>query len=152
MTASGHALIGAAIITKIPDLRISLPLILVSHIVGDAFAHWDFGTGWEQTGMKKVFLGAVFDLSLSFILVTIIFIWWLHFDPVNIYLGTFVSLMPDFLEFPYFFLHWKFAPWTWVNNFNQLYHKKIVLPWNFSLTALNQIILSGLFILWSAIK
>ena len=149
MTASAHAIIGAAIVTKIPDLRISLPLVLLSHILADIPEHWDTGCNWQNKGMKKVFWDSVLDLIVGYSLIALIFIWGLKADPVMTYLGAFVGQLPDFLEFPYFFLHWKFAPWTWINDMAHLFHKK--LP-QINLGILSQIIICSLFILLAAIK
>lgn len=149
MTATGHAIVGAALVAKIPDLRISLPLALISHFIGDLPDHWDAGNNWRVKGMKKVFLGAAIDLTLSYIAVAAIFIGWLHFDPRSILLGAFVAQIPDFLEIPYFFLHWHDIPWKWVNDFQMIFHKKLPA---FNLDITNQIILCLAFVLLSAVK
>lgn len=149
MTATGHAIVGAALVAKIPDLRISLPLALASHFIGDLPDHWDAGNNWRQKGMKKVFWGAVIDLALSYILVATIFVSWLRFDPISMFLGAFVAQLPDFLEFPYFFLHWHNVPWKWVNDLQMIFHKKLPA---FNLDVTNQIVLCLAFILLSAVK
>lgn len=149
MTASGHALIGAAIVTKIPDLRISLPLTLASHFLLDAPEHWDTGADWKTKGLRRVFNETLIDLGVGYTLVALVFILWLKVNPVNILLGVFVSQLPDFLEAPYFFFHWHVAPWTWVNRFQMIFHKK--LP-QINLTLVNQIALCAVFVLLAAWK
>lgn len=146
MTASAHAVIGAAIATKIPDLRISLPLILVSHILGDLPNHWDTATNWQTKKNTQVFRDTLADELIGFFAVFLVFILWLGQDPTRIILSVFTSQLFDYLEIPYFFLGWKSAPWSWINSFTHLFHKK--LP-NLNLTLPAQIIISGIFILWS---
>lgn len=138
MTATAHAVIGAAIVAKIPDLRISLPLALLSHFIGDIPDHWDVGDNWENTGLKKVAWRAFADLIVSYGLVLFFFVGWLKFDPIYIFLGAVTAQLPDYLEIPYFFLHWRGIPWKWVNDLQMLFHKK--LP-QIYLTATHQIIL-----------
>ncbi len=145
MTATGHALVGAAIVFKIPDLRVSLPLILASHFLGDALPHWDTGTNWREKGMRQVFFKTLIDVTLSYLLTAIIFIWWLHGDPISIGLAVLVSQLPDFLEIPYFFLNWQFAPWTWINSFQHLFHRSQPLPWGL----VNQLVITILFLTWA---
>ncbi|MBI4099459.1 hypothetical protein HY440_00475 [Candidatus Microgenomates bacterium] len=146
MTETGHAIIGAAIATKIPDLRISIPLILLSHVLGDLPDHWDTGENWQEKGLKKVAFDSIIDLTLGFILVTIIFVFGLGQDPATMFIAVFASQFFDYLEFPHFFLHWKGTPWSWINDFNHLFHKKIP---SFNLTATWQAIISGVFLLWA---
>ncbi len=148
MTASSHAVIGAAIVTKIPDWRISIPLILLSHILGDIPNHWDTGTGWKDKKMSKVFADTVIDELAGFFVVAVIFIWGLHQNPVTILTGVIVSQFLDLIEIPYFFLGWKSVPWSWVNDFTHLFHKK--LP-QIHLSLTTQILISVAFILWCLI-
>ena len=143
MTASAHAVIGAAIVAKIPDLRISLPLALLSHFVGDMPDHWDAGEHWQKIGLKKVAFGATLDLAIGYIIIALSFVWWLKLDPVNIFLGAIIAQLPDYLEIPYFFLGWRGVPWKWVNDVQLIFHKK--LP-QIYLTATHQIILIAIII------
>src|SRR5262245_9728063 len=78
MTATGHALVGAAIAAKVPDWRISIPLCLISHFLGDALPHWDTGFYWRQKGMRKVFFDTLVDIFGGYFLVAAIFLFYLH--------------------------------------------------------------------------
>ena len=148
MTATGHAVIGAAIVTKIPDLRLALPLALASHFFFDAFPHWDTGTNWREKGLRKVFFDTLIDLGLGYALVFLVFILYLHADFKTLILGVTISQLPDFLEVPYFFLHWEFFPWHRIYHFIHFFHKKIPV---FNFTFAWQVVLSGAFILWAII-
>lgn len=145
MTATGHAVVGAAIASKIPDLRIALPLALLSHFLGDALPHWDTGFYWKQKGMKRVFLESLVDVLGGYILVFLIFILYLHASPINVYLGVLTAQLPDYLEFPYFFLHIKLPPFTWVNDLQHIFHKKAPLPWGL----MTQMVVGLVFIAWA---
>lgn len=145
MTATGHAIVGAAIVSKIPDLRIALPLALLSHFLGDLLPHWDTGTYWKTKGMKRVFGETLIDLSVGYGLVILIFIMFLHQDPTRILWGVLFGQLPDFLEIPYFFLQWKFAPFSWIDKLQHVFHQKMGLPWGL----VDQVVVALLFIAWS---
>lgn len=148
MTASVHAVIGAAIVAKIPDLRLAIPLILLSHILGDLPNHWDTGTGWTNKKITRVLRDTVADELIGLFIVFLVFILWLNQNPVQILIGVFTSQLFDYIEVPYFFLGWKSAPWSWINTFTHLFHKK--LP-QIYLTATHQIILIAIIIAFVAL-
>lgn len=148
MSVTGHAIVAATIITKVPDLRLAVPLILVSHVLGDLPNHWDTAENWRHKQMSVVFRDTVIDLFLSFTLVALVFVLWLGQNPTRMLIALVTSQILDYLEMPYFMLRWHFHPWDWINTFNHLYHKK--LP-QINLTPVWQIVISGAFILWAAL-
>lgn len=148
MTASAHAVVGASIAAKIPDWRISIPLILLSHALGDLPNHWDVGEGWQKKGLARVFRDSLLDFAVSYLIVAIFFVFWLRYDPVTVFLGALIAQLPDYFEGPYFILGWHSAPWRWVNDFQMLFHKK--LP-SINLTLTGQIVLCSVFILLAAL-
>ena len=104
MTATAHALVGGAIAASIPNPLIGIPLAFISHPFIDMIPHWDFGWGWKKKTKIKLFLQASFDLLLCFF-----FAYFL--------LAVFFSEVWDIMEAPYWFLGWKFPPFSWIYNF-----------------------------------
>lgn len=112
MLSIAHGTTGAFIAKKIPNPLISIPLVLASHYIEDYVPHWDVGTGLTKKlkSKKDAFKQELFiDFPLSFLLVFLFFQLGKPFD-WRPWLGWFVGLLPDFLEFPYVFLGWKFFP------------------------------------------
>lgn len=102
MTATGHAVIGAAIVALIPNPVISIPLAFLSHFAGDKIPHWDVMTDKNKPKQQIIFQSA-FDVLLSLALVWAIFIFYLQSpNPAIVLLGAFVAQLPDWLELPYF--------------------------------------------------
>jgi hypothetical protein len=108
MTATGHALIGAAIATKISNPLLALPLILVSHLLGDKLPHWDAMVNHNGRGQAEIISQTVIDVLLSFSLVLGIFVWYGKMDPAYMFIAAFVSQLPDWLEIPHLFTDKKF--------------------------------------------
>jgi hypothetical protein len=132
MLSIAHGVTGALIATKIGDPFLSAPLILVSHYLQDFIPHWDFGTGLTKHLKSKklaLFQELLFDLPLSAILVYFIFKQYETFSPLP-WIGCFLGLLPDFLEFPYLFLNLKIFPIKQLARlhafFHQSTHNKII--------------------------
>lgn len=112
MLSIAHGATGALIASKIPNPFISIPLIIISHYVEDRVPHWDVGQGLTRKKKSKMaaFLEELFfDFPLSILFVYFVF---QVGNPLDwrVWLGWFVGLLPDFLEFPYLFLNMKFFP------------------------------------------
>jgi len=112
MLSIAHGPTGAFIASKIPNPFISIPLVLLSHYIEDRIPHWDVGqglSGWKKTRKAAFLQELFFDFPLSILLVYLIF---QINRPLNwqVWLGWFVGLLPDFLEFPILFLDMKFTP------------------------------------------
>lgn len=111
MTATAHALIGGAIATSVSNPALGITLATLSHPLVDMIPHWDFGTGWRNKNKMTFLVEGVFDLSLGLIASYIIFgqyinLW--YFLAV-----IFSSLFFDLAQIPYWFLNWKFPPFSW---------------------------------------
>lgn len=121
MLSISHALTGAFIAHKIPNVLISTPLILASHYIEDWILHWDVGTGLSNGTRRKVtaIVLEIFDLVITLGLVY----WWFQVPREGLYwtawFGAFVGLLPDFLEAPRNFFH--FNP-PWLKPFNDFHH------------------------------
>lgn len=114
MTATAHALVGGAIAASIPNPAIGLPLAAISHPLIDMIPHWDFGWGWRKKSKITLFLQAIFDLSIGFVLAYFLFgqnmtFWYFA-------AAVFVSEVWDMLEAPYWFFGWRFPPFSWIYN------------------------------------
>ena len=124
MLSISHGLTGALIASKIPNPLISTPLILASHYLEDWILHWDFGTGLSKGTRKKstAIILEIFDLIATATLVY----WWFQAGSnglnIQAWYGTFIGLLPDFLEAPRNFLNCNPAVLKIHNDFHQGFH------------------------------
>src|SRR3990167_347372 len=115
MTATSHALVGGVIAATIPDTSIGLPLAAISHPLLDLIPHWDVGFNWRKTPKLKLFRDCVLDLSLGLVISYFLFGQYIN---LWYFLGmVFVSEMWDIFEAPYWFLKWRFPPFSWIYEF-----------------------------------
>jgi len=131
MLSIAHALTGAAIATNIHNPYISIPLILASHYILDAVPHWDAGTGLGNgtKSVKLAILHEIPDLLLAGILI-LLFFPLPNQTPSTIYQilklpqvwGSFIALIPDFLEVPRNFFHWEPKWLSPINRFHHSFH------------------------------
>ncbi|SRR5258706_3722765 len=127
MLSIAHGPTGAFIASKIPNPFLSIPLVLASHFLEDRVPHWDVGQGLtKKTKSKKsAFLQELFtDFPLSILIVYLFFQIGRPFD-WHIWMGWFVGLLPDFLEFPYLFLKVRFTPIKELAAFHKWCHRSI---------------------------
>ena len=125
MLSIAHGATGALIASKIHNPLISIPLVLISHYIEDRVPHWDIGQGLSarKKTKKSAFLQELFiDFPLSIMFVYFVF---QHGQPTDlrIWLGWFVGLLPDFLEFPHLFLNLKFFPLKELARFHKFAHR-----------------------------
>lgn len=112
MTATAHALVGGTIAASVYDPILGITLAAISHPLLDMVPHWDFGWGWKKKTKIKLLLESLFDLGLGCLLVYLLFgslvpTWYLI-------AAVFVSEMWDMAEAPYWFLNWRFPPFSWI--------------------------------------
>jgi len=147
MLSIAHGSTGAFIASKIPNPLISTPLIIASHFLEDYIPHWDVGQGLSKQKKTKrsAFLQELLiDLPLSIIIVYFFFQFQKPFN-LTIWLGWFWGLFPDFLEFPYLFLKWRFFPIKQFAAFHKYFHHSIPHKFRGLLPQLLIIILIYLF-------
>lgn len=125
MTATTHALVGAAIIHRFPHLG-GLLFALFSHFPLDYLPHWDtIDNGRDRSLFGKLFVTGL-DVLLGLGLV------WFFFGgtiPSLILLASvFSAQLPDWLSAPYFFFKINFSPSRLVREFQAKYHHKADLP------------------------
>lgn len=128
MTATVHAMVGGAIATTtISNPALGMTIAFVSHPLLDIIPHWDFGWGWQKKTRIKFFLQSSADLLLGWGLAYVIFGQRVEFW----YLAICILLSEswDILEAPYWFLSWRFPPFSWVYNIQSKIQGKAKLPW-----------------------
>ncbi|HET7099098.1 MAG TPA: hypothetical protein VFI61_02605 [Patescibacteria group bacterium] len=109
MLETPHAVVGAAIATKIPNPFIAIPLAFASHFILDKVPHWNphIITETKQYGhpTKKSTTIIVVDSVLALILGSSIA--WNALPntghAIVIMFGAFAAILPDLVEFPYFY-------------------------------------------------
>lgn len=101
MTATGHAIVGAAIATQITNPFLALPAAFFSHYLCDKLPHWDAMTE-KNKSKKAILVQSAIDVFLSVALVWLIFISFLSFKNATlIYACALAAQLPDWLEVPY---------------------------------------------------
>lgn len=108
-----HVIVGAAIATKVVNPLLSLPLALGSHFVLDRTPHWNphLNTELKKHGKvtSKTTKIVIIDVALAF--ASGIFIAYQTLPNTNrfmlIMFASFLSILPDVVEGPYFFLKMK---------------------------------------------
>lgn len=144
MTATAHALVGGAIATATthnPALGISLAI--VSHPILDMIPHWDFGRGWRDKKKSNFLIEGIFDLLFG--LLTSYLLFGIHINLGYFLLVVLASLFFDFIQIPYWFLGWKFAPFSWAYQFGSKLNGRARLPWGI----FNQVVAVAIVILLS---
>lgn len=144
MTATAHAIVGAAIAARIVDPAIALPLAFASHFVFDKLPHWDVMTEADHGNHKAIFIKSTLDVLLGFSLIFLLF----GFSPL-ILLGAFAAQLPDWLEVPAL-LGYKFKPFELNYRFQHWVHdvwfdSRLKAPWGI----ITQLIVVLLFLFWT---
>lgn len=142
MTSISHALIGAAIAAKITDPLSASLLAFGTHFVCDGIPHWDLGTNWRLR--PRIVTGT---LAIAETLTAIFGTFFLFKNLVNpwvLALAIFFSLVPDWLEAPYYMLI-PHSPkiFYYLYKVQSLVHEKMQAPWG----VVTQVIVVGAF-LW----
>lgn len=100
MTATAHILVAGAIVSKIPNPYISLPLVFASHFVMDAVPHWDFGTNWRRRPKRMTAVLAIAEtlvgLGVGYL------VWSTQVAPTTLAAASVLSILPDWLESPWY--------------------------------------------------
>lgn len=110
MLETPHALMGAAIATKVDNPLLAIGLSFGSHFLLDKVPHWNPHLNTEISKFKKVSTGTTIFITIDSLLalVTVLFI--AIFQSQNftqfslIILCAFFALLPDLVEAPYYFL------------------------------------------------
>ena len=143
MTSISHALIGASIAARINNPLVAGIVSLVTHFACDAIPHWDLGTNWRQR--PKIVTGTLAIIETLVAIFGTYFLVAPTFQSVYVLIVCLVmSLIPDWLEVPYYLLLSKSPKsFYWIYKFQSLIHSRLQAP----LGVMTQIVIVGLF-LW----
>ena len=149
MTLTAHSLIAAAIVSKITNPVVGLPLVLISHLVADKVPHWDVMTNKSKT-KKTIAIQTFCDIILGFTLAGVFFFLRPGIDPVYFFLAVLISQSPDLLEAPYIIPHLGNPISTGVYNFQHYIHDlwfdaRKEAPWGI----VTQVLAVSAFLLWA---
>lgn len=100
MTATAHALVAAAIASKVPDPLLASACALVSHFIMDCVPHWDMGTNWRKR--SKALTGALAIGETLFGMILAYTLFWNKADPLTLSFAITAALLPDWLETPWY--------------------------------------------------
>lgn len=139
MTATAHALVAGAILTRFQDPLAASLLAFGSHYIMDSIPHWDFGTNWRKRPKSITGLLAIADTLLAFTVAYILFAGKVGVVPIT--MVTVASLLPDWLETPWYILFahqkkhepgasagiWEQIAYT-IYKFPNMFHTKAQLP------------------------
>lgn len=113
MLETPHVIVGAAIAVAIPNPFLAIPLAFLSHFALDMAPHWNPHISTELKKYGEVTQKSkniiYVDLGLSAILGTLIASRALPDTGAFLTIGAagFAGILPDVIEAPYFFLHWR---------------------------------------------
>lgn len=130
MTLTSHAVVGAMLAARISDPVVLGVSGVALHYLGDVLPHWDFGTHIRKKSSLRLwiesFLDVVVGWGLAFLLYFFLFggtsFFWLAF-------GVLASQLPDWINAPYLFLKWHFAPFTWWHRLGSYLNTELDKPW-----------------------
>lgn len=138
MTATAHALVGAAIATKVVNPILGFPLALISHFMMDAIPHWDAGTNWRSKTKLRLYIESAIDVLVGFGLVFLLFRNLVN--PTYLWSMVIMAQLPDWLEAPAWYLDLKVPPFSWVQSMQDAIHHKLGLPWGLAVQGIMAIV------------
>ncbi len=106
MLETPHVALGVAIAVAIPNPLISIPLAFVSHFMLDIVPHWNPHINTEMKKYGKLTNPTFFIIGVDLTLALILTIVVAKSNPY-IYLASFMSILPDIAEGPYFLFGWR---------------------------------------------
>lgn len=113
MLETPHVAVGAALATKIPNPLLAVPLAFLSHFVLEKVPHWNphLVTEMKKYGYptKKSIGIIIVDSSVALVLGLFIAYQAIpdYSRAATILAASFASVLPDLIEFPYFFMKIK---------------------------------------------
>lgn len=141
MTATAHALVGAAIAAASKNPYLGVLFASASHPILDMIPHWDSASGWREKSKLKFFIEATLDLSLGLVLAYLFYGSKVEF--FYLMLCILAAIGWDLMEIPYWFWKWHFPPFSWSHNLQSKLQGQAKLPWGI----VTQIIVVG-SIMW----
>lgn len=147
MTAIAHALIGASIAVKVPYPAAAGLTSIVTHVLCDAIPHWDLGTNWRMRPKLITGFWAIMETILA-----ITGVYWLFSslapNQSTLMISIVASLLPDWLETPYYLMPNHPGVFYQIYQFQSRIHARLKLPEG----VITQIIVVALFLFISFSK
>ena len=106
MLETPHVALGVAIAVAIPNPLISIPLAFASHFALDMVPHWNPHINTEMKKYGKLSNPTLFIIAVDLALALLLTIFIGKTNPY-IYLASFMSILPDIAEGPYFLFGWR---------------------------------------------
>jgi hypothetical protein len=128
MTFVAHTLIGAAIAAKITNPYLAGPIALCSHFLCDMIPHWDLGTSWRNRPKKITGTLAIIETFIAIFGTYFLFINIIK-SPILLITVIFFSLLPDWLEAPYFMFANSPKIFKYVYKIQSFLHSRLPAPW-----------------------
>lgn len=151
MTATGHALVGAALATKISNPLLGIPIAVFSHFLCDKVPHWDPMVN-KAKSKNRVIIESVFDVILSFVLVTLFFLFLFPKEVSLPYLFVmaFAAQLPDWLEIPHFLFNVPIPLVEYNYKIQKWFHdvwfdSRLDAPWGI----ITQVVVVSIFVFWA---
>lgn len=108
-----HAVVGAAIATKVANPALALPLALASHFVLDLLPHWNPHLNREMKSHGKI-TSRTTAIIIADVILSLVAGFYIASQAlpdtgrfITIVAGAFMAALPDIIEGPYFFFGWK---------------------------------------------
>lgn len=127
MTATVHALVGAACAASFQNPVIGLTVATASHPLLDTIPHWDAARGWREKKKSKLLMESCLDLGLGVVLAFLLF-----GQGVNVWyvlLCIAGSISWDVAEIPYWFWHWRGFPFKYTHAFQSAIQGRANKTW-----------------------
>ena len=144
MTSISHALIGAAIAAKVTDPVTAGCIAFGVHFLCDAIPHWDLGTNWR---LRPRLVTGTLAITETLVALFATFFIFKHLVPNQLVLAITItaSLLPDWLEAPYYLLM-PHPPkfFYYMYKIQSKLHSRMQAPWG----VITQIVTVGLFLVW----
>lgn len=142
MTSISHALIGVSLAATINKPELLIPVALTTHLLCDCIPHWDLGTSWRLR--PKLITGTLAILETLFALSIPFWLFSTNISPLLLAIGIVFSLLPDWLEIPYYLtLPNAPRPFYYIYKIQSIIHSRLKAPWGIY----TQIVTVGAFLL-----
>ncbi|EKE05866.1 MAG: hypothetical protein ACD_19C00176G0088 [uncultured bacterium] len=106
MLETPHVALGMAIAVAVPNPLISIPLAFASHFLLDTVPHWNPHINTEMKKYGKLTNRTLRIIGIDIVLAIILTIFVAKTNPY-VYLASFMSILPDVAEGPYFLWGWR---------------------------------------------
>lgn len=149
MTLTAHSLIAAALVAKIPNPALGLPIVLISHFVMDKVPHWDAMTD-KNKSKTRIARDTALDIFLGFASSAVFFLLLPGLDPVYFFLAVFMAQLPDLLEAPYVFPQFNNPLSATLYKIQHIVHdfgfdSRLGAPWGI----VSQVVITAAFLWWA---